>query len=270
MNINIYSYNDYKKYLNDLTKIRSRGFRKELAARARCQTGYITQVLSGKGQFNLDQAEAIAEYLGFDDEATDYFLLLVNHARSGTQSLRRRFQKKIQAARDADLNLKKKIPSRSLISDSDGNADLQLYYSSWHYAAVHVLVSSEKFQTRDQIQKALQMEASHLNRVIDTLSRLRLVEERAGRLKMSETALHLSQDSPLIAQHHSNWRLRAMQSITTRTPGNLHFSAVFTLSREDAEEIRENLFTQITRSVKKAQQSPAIDPFVLNLDFFGL
>lgn len=272
MKTSIYAYDDYKKYLTDLGESRPRGYRRELAERAQCQTGYVTQVLSGSAHFSLDQAFKIAEFLGLDDEASDYLLLIVNFARSGSVGLRRSLQRKIKKARESKLDLKRNISSSQRPKEQVGQSGLELqeYYSSWLYSAVHVLVSSSRFQSRDALLRVLQISPSQLNRILEYLNKINLIKESQGKFSMTEVALHLGQESPLVVQHHNNWRVRAMQSIALRNSGNLHFSSVFTLSEADAEEIRENLVGQISRSVKRAQQSPSELAYAMNLDYFRL
>jgi plasmid maintenance system antidote protein VapI len=86
-----------------------RGVRSKLAQSLQCQTSHISQVLSGRSEFTLEQAEQVSTYIGHSKEETEYFLLLVQVARSGTRALQKIYSDQIQKAQSARLILKNRF-----------------------------------------------------------------------------------------------------------------------------------------------------------------
>ena len=97
-----------------------------------------------------------------------------------------------------------------------------------------------------------------------------LLIQEGGRYKIGHARTHLGTKSPLLKLHHHNWRLQAMKSIDRLSSNDLHFSSVFSMSQNDAQEIREELVELLERFNKKAMASPEEVARVLNVDFFAL
>ena len=75
------------------------------------------------------------------------FLLLVQHARAGTHSLRAHFKRAISTAQEERLNLQKRVGVKQTLSKEDQAT----YYSLWYYAAVHVMTGIPSLQTKAAI-----------------------------------------------------------------------------------------------------------------------
>ena len=62
----IFDFKDYKLYLAKVEErrpLKGRGFRAELARIMGCQTAYVSQVLNGRANFSLEQAQAVSKLL---------------------------------------------------------------------------------------------------------------------------------------------------------------------------------------------------------------
>jgi hypothetical protein len=84
------------------------------------------------------------------------------------------------------------------------------------------------------------------------------------------TQVHLNRDSPLIRQHHTNWRMSAIQSLMNDNKEDLHYSTVSTLSRSDAEKLRADMTSLIENYVAVVKPSKEEVMYGFNLDFFCL
>ncbi len=71
-----------------------RGSRAKLAAHLNCKPATISQVLSGALDFNLEQALLVSEFIDHTHEEAQYFLLLVQHSRAGSEKIRSYFDSK--------------------------------------------------------------------------------------------------------------------------------------------------------------------------------
>src|SRR4051812_15387235 len=97
--ISVYDYDNYKNYLNkwiELTPNKGRGQRIKLAGAIRCQTPFITHVLTGSYHFSTEQAEACTRWLGLNPTDAEYFVLLVLKQRSSNKETQFFFNQQIQ------------------------------------------------------------------------------------------------------------------------------------------------------------------------------
>lgn len=100
---------------------------------------------------------------------------------------------------------------------------------------------------------------------------LSLIKQIELNFEPGETELHLTSDSPWIAQHHTNWRLKAIESLGFEQSSDIHYSSVLTLNHQDAKEIRILLLDAISEARKKVSESQNEDEaHVFLLDFFQI
>jgi uncharacterized protein (TIGR02147 family) len=263
----IFGFEDYKKYLAQALKARSRsgrGGRSELAAAARCQTSYVSRVLNGAAHFSLEQGMAISQYLGHTREEGQCFLLLLQLARAGTPALRAHHQEDLDRLREQRLVIKNRLKIQSSLS----REDQATYYSAWYYAAVHVIVGIEKYRTRDAIAEYLRLPPGQVAKTLEFLAALGLIATAgAGRYKPGAKWLHLERDSPMIAKHHVNWRLVAMQSLDRPHDADLHYSVVVRMSDDDVAKVKALAVTFVQQANALIDASKDEGLHCLNLDF---
>jgi uncharacterized protein (TIGR02147 family) len=261
----LFEYADYKAFLRAVGEERPRGFRKALAQATGCQTAYVSQVLNGQYHFSLEQADAAAAFLGFTKEESKFFLLLVERQRAGTDSLRAYFAEQLEESRSRHLLLKHRLG----VQASLGVPEQSRYYSCWQYSAVHMAVTIPKLQTRPALARALGISPRKLSEVLDFLGTVGLIQKKGERYLPGATQLHLSKDSPLIAQHHANWRQQGLAKMHSDHAGEgIHYSSVSSLSAADARKIKAQLTTALSDAVRAIKDSPEEVLFGINLDFF--
>lgn len=266
----LFQYQDYKEFLNDkLDQLNDggRGSRARLSRAVGCQTAYTAQVLRGASQFSLEQGESINVFLGHTEDEGHYFLLLLQLAKAGTSALRNRFLKQVESLQDTKLTLK----SRLAASDSLAEKEQFIYYSSWLYGAVHALASIPGFQSVESISKRLGIDLRMTNEIVEFLTKAELlVRTKTGALELGRGQIHLSSESPMIARHHLNWRLQAMQSIERNPRQGLHYSSVVSISKSDGENIKEKFIAFLKELKTEIRQSKEEEIFNISLDFFQL
>lgn len=267
MKNSVFDYDDYRAYLKQIIALKdgsSRGYRSFLADEIGCQRSFISQVLSSDAHFNLEHGDAIGKVLGLSNDEIDFFLLLISYSRAGTRDLRARFHAQIISIREKRMVLKNRFKENDTLSLEDKIE----YYSSWLYGAIRVLVTIPQFQAREQIEKYLNTPKEQISSALEFLISRNLIREEKGKLITTEKHLYLGNDIKLISKHHTNWRIKAIESFDREKKADLHFSAVNSLSREDVLKIREKLSTvleEIRTTIKNSNEECL---YTLCLDLF--
>ena len=267
MKSSLFEYTHYKAFLNALIAAKpngGRGQRKLLAEAIGCQVAYITHVLSGENHFSLEQAEASARYFSLSREETEFFLLLVQQNRAGTVSLRKLFDSQLEERRQKNQLLK----TRLKITESLSREDQAIYYGSWHFAAIHVLLTIPEFRSVEEISARLKLKPKRVLEVLEFLAAQGLVKKELGHYKTIAPFLHLESDSPLIPRHHTNWRLRSIDSFDEVAPEELHYSLAFTIARSDIPKVREVLTQALESCAKIIRPSKEEELVSLCVDLF--
>lgn len=264
----VFDFKDYKAFLGQAlsTSGEERGRRTRLAEAMGCQLSFLSQVIKGPVHLTLDHAAQTADFLALGEEERHFFLLLVHHARAGSRRLKQYYESQMEAVHQK----RKEISDRLKVTNPLDREAQARYYSAWYYAAIHVLLSVPGMNHKTAIAEALQLPASLIAEVLTFLAANGLAVAKGDRFEIGPTRLHLGSKSPLIARHHSNWRLKAMQSLDSPSPDNLHYSAVYTLAPEDAPRIRAILLAALETAEPILRESPAKKVYCLATDFFAL
>src|SRR3989338_1010700 len=245
MNQSIFDYKDYKVYLAHVFAVKGRGQQSRLAQAIHCQTAYVSQVLNGNAHFSLEQAENINHFLDHTKEESHFFLLLIQLARAGTETLKQYFLEHVNDTVKKHLILKNRLTTIETVP----REKQVFYYSSWIYATIHVMLSIPEFQTKEAISKYLGLPLSKVSEVLNFLTSIGLAKKENNHFKIGKKRIHVGHDSPIIFHHHTNWRMAALRSLD-RPENNhsydLHYSSVVTLSKEDILKIKSHLIKEIT------------------------
>ncbi|MGE3972949.1 MAG: TIGR02147 family protein [Bdellovibrionales bacterium] len=267
MKKSIFDYSDYKAYLKaylELRPSRGHGLRSEIAKALGCQPAYVSQVLNSSAHFSPEQVESLNQWLDHTPEESEFLLLLLMFARAGTSLLKKRYQSQIDRVHESRRQLKNRVQIRQQLTLEDQ----QRYYSSWHYAAIHILVTIPKFQTLEPLCEILRLERQHALKVLNDLEKMDLLIKRGGEWIPSQNLIYLGNDSTLINKHHTNWRMRSIDSLDRNQPDDLHFSAVVSVSEKDVEWMRAELATIIEKLVAQAKVSTEETLRTLCIDLF--
>lgn len=264
----VFDHTGYKKYLKNVIAAQpahGHGFRSEIAKATGCQISYVSQVLNKNAHFSLEQAEAINELLGHTDDESDFFLLLLLYERSGSTRLRKR----IKTQMDQHLRKRQKLKDRVDIKTTLSQEHQAVYYSSWLYAAVHILTLIKTLQTKDALRAHLNLSMEKIGEVLEFLRSAGLVTIEHGIIKSVTSRIFLGNDSPMIVRHHTNWRLRAIDSLDKGLEKDVHLSTVVSLNGEDVLRIKEKIIKDIesTRAMVKESENET-DVYCFNVDFF--
>ena len=264
--MDIYNYKNYKNYLKKIlsTTGKSRGRRLQLAKFLNCQSGFISQVLNGSTHFSLEHSIKISDYLAHTKDEKHFFMLLIQKEKSGTVNLKNYYKHQLDEISRSRKVIKNRIEVQTTLSKEHHNE----YYSHWYYAAIHVLVSIPQFQTVDSICERLSINRALALKCLSFLERTQLIKKEGEKFKIGSQRIHLNNDSNLVSQHHTNWRLEAIKSLELNDPKKLHYSSILTMSRKDAIVIQEELLKSLAKIETIFAPSKEEDIFSLNIDFY--
>jgi uncharacterized protein (TIGR02147 family) len=262
----LHSHTDYKSYMNQRldSDPRGRGSRAALAKAIRCQSAYVSSVLRGKAHFTPEQGEAINAHLGHSEAESDYFLLLLQSQRAGSEALRARLRRQMQRVLESRFDLKLRLPvSQALTKEVQAT-----YYSEWYYAAIHALSSVPGFGSVSALAARLKIEPSRVAEAVNFLLSVGLIVKGKRGFGIGQARIHLGSESPFISRHHQNWRLQAIQRVSRRAADDLHYSSVVTLSGKDAILVKEKIvaFIRDLKDVVRDSKEEKLQCF--SLDFF--
>lgn len=264
----LYSFTHYRAVLDEIiqksTKI---GQKSRIAEAMGCHPSYITKVLTNKADLSLEQGLNLCRFLEFSELETDYFLLLINLERSGTQTLKVYFEEKRREHSKKLLQIVEHMPKNTTeIADKD----VAIYYSHWSYAAIHVLVSLPEYATSQAIAEYLGLSVDAVEDALNFLQSTKLIKFEKDAWHHDKRSIHLVKNSPFIKQHHQTWRNKGLQNIDRGHPQDFHYSGVFTIAASDLVEINGKilkLLAEIGNSVMTTTPEKCV---TLNIDFFEL
>jgi uncharacterized protein (TIGR02147 family) len=241
-----------------------RGYRGKLSIAAGTHSSYFSRVLSQEVHLTPDQAAGLCDFWGFSEIETDYFLMLVNYERAGTQILKKILKEKIDRIRQQQENLSKHIEAIKIPILNENQ-----YYSAWYYSAVHLLLMIPRFQTVRTIAQKLLLSESKTLSILLELQNLKLVKKINNNCwQATVNHLHMDKSSWLAKVHHAGWRNKSIEQIQIDDPNNLHYTGVHTLSNEDFEKIRSILYKSLVEIDGVVRPSKEEELCVLGLDWF--
>ncbi len=268
MEKDLFDYIDYRAFLLAWISAqpkRGRGVRASLARAMKCPVSHVSQVLGGISHLTPEQAEEANEYLGHTKDEAEYFLLLVQFARAGTPRLRKRIEIQTREIREKRLVLKDRLGVKASLTKEDQAQ----FYSSWIYAAVHILITIEQYQTKEAIARYLGISLKRVSEILEFLMSLGLATESQGRFNAGSARVHLGSDSPMISKHHTNWRLQAIRSLEREDFSEaLHYSSVVSISKADSTQIKSLLVKAIENAKTLIRDSKEEELYSFCLDFF--
>jgi uncharacterized protein (TIGR02147 family) len=236
-----------------------RGMRSDLAEFLGCQSGYISQVLQGLSDFSLEQGMKICSFFLLQEEESHYFMLLLQSEKASTSELKKYFKNQITHIKKERDEIKNRIKVNSDLTIEDYHQ----YYSSWEFAAVHILTSIPAFQTKEIIRKKLKLSQARISEVLDFLLLSGLIQEKGNKYTIGKTRIHVTKDSPFIISHHKNWRLHSITTLSDKNPANINFSGVFSLAISDIEKIKEIILSAVEKS--EAVIGPSVEEELIYL-----
>jgi uncharacterized protein (TIGR02147 family) len=263
----IFNFSDFREYLVDqFAGMPKKGYgqSRRLAIALNVHTTLISQVIKGKKTFTMEQAAGVCEFLSLSDMETEYFLLLVQIDRAGSQSLRRVLNRQLEELRARSTELVNRLRSQRKLTEEER----AIFYSDWTYSAIRQLTGIDGYQALDPIAEYFGLSRRRTKEAIEFLIRVGLCKEVDGNLRIGPMSTHVESTSAWVRLHHINWREKAIDALNREGPAKLHYTAPMTLSRTDAFEVRELIVQYLQRVDKIIEPSIPEQLYCLNIDWF--
>jgi uncharacterized protein (TIGR02147 family) len=264
----VFDFKNYQSYLLFYfgDKKNRKGLKSKAAEFLGSHPTLLSQVLHGKVDLNLEQAEKLNRFIGHSDEESHYFLLMVQKSRAGTKTLESYFQIQMNQVLKARRIIKKRVGHVDSVSLENETK----YYSSWQFSAVHVALSLPRLNQIESIAGSLGIPIRQVKTIISFLIQAGLVQEQDGKHILSRKHIHLGAESSNIKNHHTNWRIKAIQSLENQNRENFHYSSAVSLSRASVDAIKELLIQSLKDVNKVIQDSQEEVLYGFNFDFYNL
>lgn len=263
----LYHYLSYREYLKEC--LESAGPRSGDKRRAseflQVHTTFISQVVLGKADFSLDQAEKMNVFLNHSDEEGEYFLNLLIFERAGDSKLKKRYEDKLIEKQNQKLQIKERLSGIAEFAEKDH----EKFYSSHLYGLLHVLSSIPKYQRKEELAKATGLPIESVDEALQFLVEIGILQKSKDQYLPGKQHIHLGKNSKNISRHHTNWRLATIQHFAFTKPKDLHYSLAFSCSEKEAKKIRESLLQHLKEMTELVSDSKEENAYVYCFDFFS-
>lgn len=266
--VSVYNYDDYRKYIEAVVKHQKNpwGIWAKIAKSAGCRSTYLTQAMKGRAELTPDHIIGIAQFFELSNDETQFFLLILDYGRAATKKLKEFLITKIRKSRKEKEDIAQNINStRITVGDKE-----TLYYSSWYWSAIHILLSIPEYRTTVKISERLQLPLEQTKFVLTQMKLNGLVKQERNQWINSIDDNTIPKQSPLLGMHHQSWRTRAVTDSTNPLSNGLHFTGVQSMSYTDAAKIKSHIQDLIDKNKKIIGPSRKEDVFCLNIDFFNI
>ncbi len=266
----IFENDDYKAIVTGLVSEmpkKGRGQWTKMAQHLGLHNVVLSQIYRGDKQLTVEQAWDTAEYLGFSELESEYFLLLVQKSRAGNFRLEQYFEEKIKEVRTKSLDLKKRLKQDKELTEETR----AIFYSNWYYSGIRLGTDSPEINTVEELSRRLDLPLNLVKRVVDFLLQNNLCVKENNKLSMGPARIHIGADSPLVTRHHMNWRLKAIEKMSSVDHRNeMFFTGPYSLSKSLLPKIRKHLVQVIDQCTSDVVESESETLACLNIDWFEI
>lgn len=265
--MNIYEFNDYKKYVNlrmvTLPK-KGRGQFLRMANFLSISPVTVSQIFKGDRHLTIEQACDLSEFFGFTSLEEEYFTSLVEYERAGTYKLKKMIDKRLMSLRKNSQELKHRLKHDKRLSEQTK----AIFYSEWYYSAIRLMTAVKGYQTPEELSKFMNLPIKRVSEVLQFLVACDLCKEENGLYQIGPNSTHIGSDHPLVMRHHSNWRSKNMEKMNHLSSSELCVTLPCAISEKSIKHIKKELVDAIERITKMIDESPAEVLTCLTIDLF--
>ncbi len=264
----VFDFQSYKLYLQACFPAQGekRGSRRALAEVVGCGAGFISQVLNDELHFSQEQAISVSYFLGMNEEEREFFIILLNRDRAGSEKLREFYDQKRKEILKRRSEIKTHIKDQQEMPKEFAN----IYYSQAKYQAIHMAIRNPRLFSEELISRYLDIEIDEVRRAVDFLVQSGLVKLKGKRLEVTERRIHLSEQSGSLERHHVNWRLDVVREVLHAPKKGIHYTSVMSISKKAHEEIKEMLLKLVEKSEPIIHDAADEQVSVLLFDLYEL
>jgi hypothetical protein len=142
------------------------------------------------------------------------------------------------------------------------------FYSNWYYSGIRIAVSLPAYRSAEALSEKFKIPEDKVREILQFLVQVGLVEQQDGQFKVGSRFTMINRDSPFVNNHRRNWRLKALENLTSPQGDAIHMSAPFSLSLDNYEFVHREILAFIDRISKEIQVGTAEEVACLNVDWF--
>ena len=289
MRINVFNYLEYKTFISDFVKKQKEShFVKSqivsyasLAKDLGVKKSFMSQVISGELHLSSDQAYLLTGPLELKGKQSEYFLLMVEFARTKLENRKRHLKIELENLRKKFGKSRAQIDSEFLDSESSDRL-MTTYLSDPFHSIVHVFLTVEKYRKSVvEITSTLKISSQRLANILNTLSKLKLIKIEGSpsavsikknmvRITDVKSRIHTPDMTDLNSAHQMLMRSVSLERLQSLEPDEKEgFHVVFSCDPQSFEKIK-SLWQAYTKSVSDIVKDAGSERiYQLNFDLFS-
>jgi uncharacterized protein (TIGR02147 family) len=262
----VFEVEDYKEFLRERLSKREKGWGSltRAAQAARMQRSYLSRVLRQEVHLTPEQAFRLAGHWKLGATESEYFLILVESARSGDPEHRRFLGQRLATLKREHENLSRRVRREGFgLSEKEA-----AYYSAWFWSALHIATSVAGLQTVPALARRFSLPEEMVFEWMQVLQSQGLVRQVGARWEYVAREIHVPASSPLVAFHHNNWRQRAVLDAQAALDAGVHFTVVQAMSGQAFARVKEKILALVEEANSIASPSASEEVYCFGIDLF--
>lgn len=265
--MNIYNTLDPIEYLSwriSTWPHSSRGVKKALAEALNVHSSFISQVLNYQKLLSVEMALPLARFLNLNPLSTEYLVLIVQYQQAGTVELKTHLLKQCELLQAKSQKVSSRISQKKQLKEKDKI----IFYSKWYYSAIHLSLFLDDVYSVKDIASKLNLPKQVVLKALNILSEIGLCKENeSGFFDPIDISTHIPDDSPLVTQHHQNWRVESLRWVELSDATDLQFTGPVTIELKNIKAFREKILNLIEDYSSFISDGKKSELCVLNIDF---
>ena len=259
---------DYRQLLKQSLEERKKRLGKsvssqDMASYVKVQKTYLSAVLAKRAHLSEDQMYLSCKYLKIPELQQQYFSLLHQTQRSGCEE-------RIEVLGREIVAIEKKL------SGTDGHLNINTepdlmdeYYLEPVHLLVHMyLTINSVSKDFTKITSALNINLEELNKIIDNLIAMRILEQAPEGLKILKETVHMNTDHKLFKAHKKLMRLKSLEKVN-RSDDSYSLSVTFSADEATHKKIKAAFMDFLNTAHELVESAPAQEVYQLNFDLHG-
>ncbi len=267
--MNIFRYTTYKAALKQALAERQQkngsASLAGLADAARIQRSYLSKVFNQGGQLSADQLYLACRYLRLSSTQTRYVELLSELERTTLEERKELILKAISKIRSKALATENYI---SVANEEERAQKLALFHLSPNAQLVHMFLSIERYiRSPDLIREELGLSKKELNKIVDLLTDLNLIQFLDGAWVAPTPSMHLKSDSDYYPPYRVLMRQKALVKLQQSVDeDNYSFSVILSSDPATRIGIQQAFLTFLSKIQPLVKKSNSEQVYQMNFD----
>jgi uncharacterized protein (TIGR02147 family) len=263
--MDIFSYSDYKVLVNDLLLTKpnqGRGQYKRISEHLNVSSVLVSQIFKGRKDISIEQGHKLCDYFNFIELEKKFFVTLISSNRAGTFELRKFYDKELSELRKQAKSIVNRVKHKNVLSEEDKAT----FYSDWKYSGMRLACDLAQIVNISDLSSLFKVDEESIKSILEFLMTKGLVKSNNGNLEIGPSSTHISKSSPMVKNHHRNWRLKALESLDNLDDNEIMYTAPMTTSKEVYQNLNKKILKLIDEFVDEASSADGEDLYYLNID----